>query len=184
MMLQSIGVGIKIPMTICQNTIQPDMHKKNLAPNGRMRLPSWYGLFYVLGCAIIYLGVWTATPQANAMQWETLAFHSSHPVCGYQCEMAFCRLSLPSLKAPAGPNTAVGQWVWNHPMETESPDTESALVKCTIIPGARPSTSAVSGPFSLSTKRIISRLYLQKNPCCVEPHPISLTGKAGLPTSP
>lgn len=152
----------KIPMTICQHTVQSDMHKKGSSPNGRTRLPSWHGLFLVLGCAIIYLGLWTATPGMHAMHWETLAVHSSHPICGKHCAMALCRLSVLSFKAPACPNTAVVQWVWNHPMETESPDTDSAPVKCTIIPGSRPSYLAVSVDFSLSSKRILSRLYLLK----------------------
>ena len=149
-------------MTICQNTVQSVMNEKTLAPCGRMRLTFWRGLLYVLGCAIIYLGVWTATPGTHAMQSESLAVHSSHPTCGNYCEMALCRLSVPSFKSPAGPNTAVFQWVWHHPIETESPDTDSAPVKCAIIPGARPSSIDVSGHFPLFSKRIINRLYLQK----------------------
>ena len=152
----------KIPMTICQHTVQSNRPKKSLAPNGRTRLPSWHRLLFVLGCAITYLGLWTATPGTHAMQWETLAVRSSHPICGNHCAMALCRLSVPSFKSPAGPNTAVFQWVWHHPIETESPDTDSAPVKCAIIPGARPSSIDVSGHFPLFSKRIINRLYLQK----------------------
>ena len=149
-------------MTICQNTVQSVMNEKTLAPCGRTRLTFWRGLLYVLGCAIIYLGVWTAAPGTHAMQSESLAVHSSHPTCGNYCETALCRLSVPRFKAPNGPHTAFVQWVWHHPMETESPDTESAPVKCAIIPGARPSSIDVSGHFSLCSKRIINRLYLQK----------------------
>ena len=138
------------------------MNEKTLAPCGGTRLPFWRGLLYALGCAIIYLGIWTATPVTHAMQSESLAVHSSHPTCGNYCVMALCRLSVPSFKSPAGPNTAVFQWVWHHPQETESPDTGSTPVKCSIIPGVRPSSIDVSGNFSLCSKRIINRLYLQK----------------------
>ena len=119
-------------------------------------------LLFVLGYAIIYLGLWTATPGTHAMQWEALAVHSSHPSCGNHCAMALRRLSVPIFKAPVGLNTAVFQRVRHHPMETESPDTDSAPVKYTIIPGSRPSYLAVSVDFSLSSKRILSRLYLLK----------------------
>ena len=152
----------KIPMTICQHTVQSNRPKKSLAPNGRTRLPSWHRLLFVLGCAITYLGLWTATPGTHAMQWETLAVRSSHPICGNHCAMALCRLSVPSFKAPVSPNTAVVQWVWNHPMETESLDRESAPVKSTIIHGDCPLGTSSTGCLSFSVKRISSRLYLQK----------------------
>ena len=150
----------KMPMLICQYIVQSGMHKKSSAPNGRTRLPSWREPLYVLGCAIIYLGLFTATPVTHAMQRETLTVRSSHAVCDNHCEIALCRLCVPSFRAQAGPSTAVVQWVWYHPMETLSPDTESAPVKCTIIPGARSLTTTVPGNFPLSAKRIINRLYL------------------------
>jgi len=148
-------------MTIDEKPIQPARQPIRPMQNGRTGFPAWCRRYFTLGCALFYLGVWTATPGTHAMQSETLTVHSSQAVCGNQCAMAHCRLSVPSFEAPAVPNTAIGQWVWNHPMETESPDTELTPVKCTIIPGARPSTIAVSGHFTLSSKRTISRLYLQ-----------------------
>jgi hypothetical protein len=151
-----------MPMTIDIKPIQPARHPIRPLPDGRTGFAAWPWFYFSLGCALFYLSAWSATPVTLAMQWETLPVNSSLAAHDNHCELGLCRLSVPRFKEPIDPNTAIVQWVWNHPMETELPDTESAPVKCTLIPGARPSTITVSGNFLLSAKRIISRLYLHK----------------------
>ena len=154
-----------MPMTIDGKTVQPVRYPIRPMPIHTTRFPIRYWFYLTLGCSLFYLIAWTATPVTHAMQSETLPVSSSLAAHDNHCELGLCRLSVPRFKAPSVPNTSVVQWVWNHPMETEStesPDTGSAPVKYTIIPGARPLTTTISGNFPFSVNRIINRLYLQK----------------------
>lgn len=160
--LKNLLANNHMPMTIDTKPVQPERHPIRPLPDGRTGFAAWSWFYFSLGCAFFYLSAWSAIPVMHAMQSETLPVSSSLAAHDNHCELGLCRLSVPRFKAPIVPSTAVVQWVWNHPMETESPDTVSAPVKSTIIPGARRSTITVSGNFSLSAKRIINRLYLHK----------------------
>ena len=151
-----------MPKKIDGKPVQSARHPIRPLPIRITRFPAWYWFYFTLGCALLNLSAWTATPVTLAMQWETLPISSSQAVRGNHCNLKLCRLCIPRFQAPAGPNTAVAQWVWNHSMETESPDTEPAPLKCTVIPGIHRSKITVSQQFSLLANGIISRLYLQK----------------------
>lgn len=151
-----------MPMTIDRKAVPPARQPNRPTPIRLTPFPVWYWFYFALGCALFNLCGWTTPPVTLAMQWETLPVSSGQTDQGNYCKLALCKRCTPRFKAPAGHTTDVCQWIWNHPMETESPNTESSPLKCTFIAGVRPSTITVSGQFSPSANRIISRLYLQK----------------------
>lgn len=95
------------------------------------------------------------------MHWESQALQLGQAVCGHHCEVTPFRRNAPSFDVPAAPNVIV-QWVWMHPVETESPDKALAPGRCNILCGVRPSGIAGPGYISRFPKRISLRLYLQK----------------------
>lgn len=152
----------KMPVTIIINTVQPALYQIRPMPNVRTGVPAWLWLLFSLACTLLCLGAWTDDPEIQAMQWEPPTFQFSQAVCGHPCEMTLSRLNASSFNTPADPNAAVVQWVWNHPVEMESPDKELSPGRCNIIYGVRPSGIAFPGYISRCPKRISRRLYLQK----------------------
>lgn len=143
--------------------IHPEIHQNDPISNVRKGVSAWcwLGFLFSLSCALLCLGAWTADPRIHAMQGDPLTVSPRQAVCGLHSEVTLSGLNAPSFNAPADPNAAVVQWVWNHPVETESPNTELVPGECKIINGMRPSGITFLGPLSISPIRFSRRLYLQ-----------------------
>lgn len=143
--------------------LHPEIHQNDPIPNVRTGVSAWcwLGFLFSLSCALLCLGAWTADLGIHAMQGEPLTVSPRQTLCGLHSEVTLPGLNAPSFNAPAVPNAAVVQWVWNHPVETESPNTESVPGECKSIYGMRPSGITFLRHLSFSPKRFSRRLYLQ-----------------------
>lgn len=152
----------KTPIMIYGIPLNPETHQNNPMPNVRTGVAAWcsLGLLFFLSCALLCLGAWIADPVIHTMQGDPLTVSPRRAVCGLHSEVTLPGLNASSFDAPAVPNAAVVQWVWNHPLETESTNTELVPGKCKIIYGMRPSGITFLGHLSFSPKQFSRRLYL------------------------
>ena len=156
-----------MPVTISRNTIQPAVDQRRPAPTGRTVVAAWrwIWLLFFLNSALLCVDASTAVPENQSVRWDSPACRQCQELCSQYCsccKIVFSRLNTAFFDHPAGRYPTMARWAWMVPVESESPDTEVAPGKVTIIHGLHPSGIACHGYVPCLPKRIFRRLYLQK----------------------
>ena len=133
-------------------------------PVGKTPIPArhWRWVIFSGFMAFFCLVVWTTAQGTPVMQRSPLSVCFGQAFGFHPCGPVPPPSKILRLDTSSGRKAIVDHWTWIVPVESESPDTELALGKFSIIQGLHPSGIACPDDVSRSFTQPMRRLYLQK----------------------